>query len=51
MDILKKYEYKCVFIGGFGESTSRRLSEYGKDGWELVCVWWAWHYLKRELAR
>ncbi|MCL2351094.1 MAG: hypothetical protein FWC55_01035 [Firmicutes bacterium] len=48
---MKKYEYKCVFIGGLGGSTSRRLSEYGRDGWELVCVWWAWHYLKREITQ
>jgi len=49
--IMKKYEYKCVFIGGLGKSTSRRLSEYGREGWELVCVWWAWHYLKREIRQ
>jgi len=51
VNIMKKYEYKCVFIGGLGGSTSRRLSEYGRDGWELVCVWWAWHYLKREITQ
>lgn len=46
---MKKYEYKCVFIGGGAEKTSRILTEYGKQGWELVCIWWAWHYLKREV--
>ena len=34
---MKKYEYKCVFIGGLGKRTTMRLNEYGRDGWELVC--------------
>lgn len=46
---MKKFEYKCVFIWGFGEKTGRILSEYGRQGWELVCVWGAWHYLKKEI--
>ena len=46
---MKKFEYKCVYIFGGAESTSRTLNEYGQQGWELVCVWWAWHYLKREI--
>ncbi len=46
---MKKYEYKCVFIGGMGEKTTRVLNQYGQQGWELVCVWLAWHYLKREI--
>jgi len=44
---MKKYEYKCVFIWSGGEKTSRILNSYGKEGWELVCASWAWHYLKR----
>jgi len=48
---MKKFEYKCVFIGGLGRSTTLALNEYGKDGWELVCIWWAWHYFKRELTQ
>lgn len=44
---MKKFEYKCVCIFGLGESTSRRLNEYGRDGWELLAVNWCWHYLKR----
>ena len=28
---MKKYEYKCVFIGGMGEKTTRILNEYGRD--------------------
>ncbi|GHU44192.1 hypothetical protein FACS1894111_11060 [Clostridia bacterium] len=44
---MKTYEYKCVFISGLGEKTARTLNHYGKDGWELVCVVWCWHYLKR----
>jgi len=48
---MKKYEYKCVFIAGLGKSTTLRLNEYGRDGWELVCVVWCWHYLKREILQ
>jgi hypothetical protein len=44
-----KYEYKCILILGFGGTTSRILTSYGHEGWELVCVWWAWHYLRRPL--
>ena len=47
---MKKYEYKCVWIYGLGEKTTRALNEYGRDGWELTFVWAAWHYFKRELA-
>jgi len=47
---MKKYEYKCVLILGGGEKTTRILNEYGRDGWELICIWWAWHYLKREFS-
>ena len=25
------------------------LSDFGRDGWELVSVVWAWHYLKRPI--
>jgi hypothetical protein len=46
---MKNYEYKCVFIAGGGGRTTRILNMYGKDGWELVTIWWAWHYFKREL--
>ena len=28
---MKQYEYKCVFIWGFGEKTTRVLNEYGRD--------------------
>ena len=45
----KKYEYKCRAIVGLGETTTRILNKYGKDGWELVEVVWIWHYFKREL--
>lgn len=44
-----KYEYKCVFIWGGGEKTTRILNEYGKEGWELVCTYWCWHYFKRAI--
>jgi hypothetical protein len=47
---MKKYEYKCVWIYGLGARTTRILNEYGRDGWELTCIWVAWHYFKRELA-
>jgi hypothetical protein len=46
---LKQYEYKCVCNLGLGEATTRRLNEYGSEGWELVEVVWCWHYFKREI--
>ena len=46
---MQKYEYKCISIVGFGEKTTRILNEYAKDGWELVCTWYIWFYLKRDL--
>jgi hypothetical protein len=46
---MKKYEYKCIFIWGAGEKTTRILNKYGKEGWELVSVFWCWHYFKRPL--
>ncbi len=48
---MKKYEYKCVLILGFAETTTRRLNEYGREGWELIDTWWAWFYFKRELDK
>jgi hypothetical protein len=47
---MPKFEYKCIFIWGGGEKTSRVLTEYGREGWELVCTYWCWHYMKRVLA-
>lgn len=44
---MTKYEYKCVGIVGMGEKTARVLNGYGRDGWELVCVYAIWHYLRR----
>lgn len=44
-----KYEYRCVLILGAGRRTTRILNEYGREGWELVSVVWAWHYFKRPL--
>ena len=51
---MKRYEYKCIKIGQLcGERTNRILSEYGKEGWELVAACNLWllvcYYLKREL--
>lgn len=46
---MKRFEYKCVSIWGLGGRTGRVLSKYGKEGWELVCVWAIWHYLKRPI--
>ena len=46
---MKKLEYKCVFIFGGSEKTARVLNEYGREGWELVCVSGSYHYLKREI--
>lgn len=43
-----KYEYKCIFLWGGAEKTTRLLNNYGNDGWELVCVQGAWFYFKRE---
>ena len=45
---MKKYEYKCVSIWGLGKGTTKKLNEYGKEGWELVEVWGIWYYFKRE---
>lgn len=47
--MMQQYEYKCIFILGLGGKTSRILNEYGQQGWELVTVLWAWHYLKRPI--
>ncbi len=47
---MKLFEYKCVFICGLGETTTRRLNEYGMEGWELTGVSWCWHYFKRVIA-
>ncbi len=46
---MKTYEYQCVAIWGMGEKTTRRLNEYGLEGWELVSTQWIWHYFKRPL--
>ena len=46
---MQKFEYICVFILGGGEKTTRILNEYGRQGWQLVAVTWAWHYFKRPL--
>jgi hypothetical protein len=46
---MTRFEYKCIFIWGGGEKTSRVLTEYGREGWELVCTYWCWHYMKRDL--
>jgi hypothetical protein len=48
-DYVKKFEYKCVPILKMGRGTTEDLNRYGADGWELVCVWAFWHYLKREI--
>ena len=47
---MNRFEYKCVFIWGAGEKTARVLNEYGRDGWDLIAVWWCWHYLKRAVS-
>jgi len=47
---MNRFEYKCVWIYGAGERTTRILNEYGKGGWELVATYLAWHYFKRPLA-
>ena len=43
-----KYEYKCIFIWGGAEKTTRILNEFGNNGWQLVCVHGPWFYFKRE---
>jgi hypothetical protein len=48
-DYVKKFEYKCIPILKMGRGTTEDLNRYGADGWELVCVWAFWHYLKREI--
>ena len=49
--MMQMYEYKCVLILGLGETTTRILNSYGREGWELVEVVWAWHYFKRPLDK
>jgi len=44
---MNQYEYLCVFIYGLGDATTRKLNEYGQEGWELVAVNWVWYYFKR----
>jgi len=44
---MKQFEYKCVFIYGGAKRTTRKLNEYGNEGWELVAVIAGWHYFKR----
>lgn len=46
---MKQYEYICVWIWGWSKEYTRRLNEYGRDGWELVQVVSGWHYFKREV--
>ena len=33
---MKQFEYKCVFIWGAGEKTTRILNEYGREGWDSL---------------
>jgi hypothetical protein len=47
---MERFEYKCVLILGGGQKTTRVLNEFGREGWELVSAWWAWHWLKRKVA-
>ncbi|HHU49938.1 MAG: hypothetical protein ACOYEH_01155 [Caldicoprobacterales bacterium] len=46
---MKLFEYNCVRIWDWSEATTRRLNEYGREGWELVAVYSGWYYFKREL--
>ncbi|HSQ88871.1 hypothetical protein [Romboutsia sp.] len=46
---MKKYEYKYISIWEEPEKIIQKLNDYGKDGWELVCVWNTWHYFKRPI--
>ena len=43
---MTRFEYKCVYIWGGGEKTTRILNEYGRDGWELTATWWCWHRIE-----
>lgn len=46
---MRQLEYKCVFIWGGGEKTTRILNVYGREGWQLVSTYWCWHYFMRDL--
>jgi hypothetical protein len=46
---MQKFEYKCVAILGAGRATTEVLNRHGEEGWELVTVWFIWHYFKRPL--
>ena len=41
-----KWEYATVPL--LIHATKQILDQWGEDGWELVTVFGAWHYLKRE---
>ncbi|MCL2358491.1 MAG: DUF4177 domain-containing protein [Nitrososphaerota archaeon] len=44
---MRKYEYKCVRIFGFGGRRTRILNEHANDGWEFIQAWGVFHYFKR----
>ena len=48
--LAKGMDAVCVFVNDVVDKyVIEKLNEYGKEGWELISTWWAWHYFKREI--
>jgi hypothetical protein len=48
---MRRFEYKCVLINlASPDARASELNSYGDEGWELVAIWNAVHYFKREIA-
>ena len=48
---MEKFEYNCVPIWGLGAKTTKVLNTYGAQGWELVSVFYVWHYFKSPIEK
>ena len=46
---MTKFEYKCVFIWGGAEKTTKKLNQLGQEDWEFISANWVWFYFRRSL--